>query len=412
MSKPDWPAQTECVGSLQGMLSENRRINGINCKLLARIFVVFVAVFMAGTSAHAHRPGESYIYLIVSEAALRGEFHIRFTELAKVFEMDLDNDEILTDREVASRHDSIGAYLAERLRFHHDGEEHSPVIGKLAFFGPETARQIKLHFEVPTLAPPPDELEVSYRFLYDELDPEHLPMLLFKSNTRMRLAENEWVVSLVFREGEERQTVSLLPQPFPVLVPRLGEVGLRQILTSPYHFLVVLLAVIPCAWVRSDGRWRGRKTPGGVAGAVVSTGALFAAGFTGGIFFREFVHYMMTDWQSTSLVLAAGAILLLDNLYPLRFIKRWVPLVLAGALCGASRTFYRAEVGLEKSLYEFVLPGVASGIFLAALLIAASILTLAMITLPRPVNGTLPVAVSSTLVLTTAAVMAILGWTL
>jgi hypothetical protein len=298
------------------------------------------AVLLAALPAAAHRPGESYVYLITDDGPLRGEIDIRFSDLAKVFDLDADGDAIVSEAEVIAQKQGISDYLAARLLFHSEAGDHVPIPGDIEFFGPVGERQLKLFFAVPDLAPPPDTLGVTYAFLYDEIDPAHVPMLLFKSNENMRLGENEWVVSLVFGPGAERQEVSLIPLPAGETALRLAGVGLRQMLTSPYHALVALLALLPCLWARGPTGWSDPRAPADVITVALATAALFAVAFAAGIFVREFWVYRLTDWQSTWIVVAAGAVLLAHNLFPVPGVPRWLPVGLAGLLCGLSRSLY------------------------------------------------------------------------
>lgn len=379
---------------------------------LAVVVLACVSFVVFTMPANAHRPGESYVYLEVDDGPLRGEFHIRFSDLAKLFQLDADHDGTVSEQEVLAEREAIADYLSRRLTFHDGSVDHTPVAGELGFFGPVHARQIQLHFAVPTLSPPPDDLGVSYRFLYDDVDPAHLPMLLFKSNTRMRLDENEWVVSKVFQDGRERHQLSLLPTPASKLVPKLGFVGIEQVVTSWYHLIVVLLLILPCLWSRGDHRWVHRRSLDGVVQAVLTTSGVFTAAFISGLLIREIAHYRLSDWQSTGLLLAASTILLIDNFRPVPRVGRWLAGGVAGLFCGLSRSFYGLEVGIDKGLLELTLPAFALGLFSGVVIVSVAVLTATSLVLPDRADGGFFIRVGSILLAISMITLVMLGTTL
>lgn len=344
-------------------------------RLHLALFAALLALLLfSAQKAEAHRPGESYVYLKVSEGPLLGEYHIRFSDLEKIFQLDGDGDGVISEAEVTANRPEIATYLTERLRFYDSFGSHTPVLEALDFFGPQNARQIQLFFSVPTLDPPPDAIDVEYRFLYDEVDPVHRPMLLQKSNTRMHLDENEWVVSLVFETGAERQTVDLQPPSTADLLREFIQHGFFQILLSPLHLGIALIALM--VWIRPQSS-DDVPTPQSLPRVVLSVGLValtIASGFAVGLFFREVVHYRLTDVQNVALLAAALVIVLLDNIIKLKSIWRCVTVLLAGVLFGATRSDYGMVVGLNKGMPEIVVPGFAVGIFVAVCFLALVVL--------------------------------------
>jgi hypothetical protein len=303
---------------------------------------------------------------------LAGEFHIRFEDLTKAIPLDVDGDGVITDEEVATLKPQIDAYLAARLRFHDSAGSHAPVPGELDFFGPEKARQMKLHFTVPQIDPPPDLLDVEYVFLYDDVDADHQPMLLQKSNTRMRLDYNEWFVSLVFGTGAERQVVDLQPPGIGRLIPEFIRYGLFQILLSPIHLAIALIVLIPCLRIRpADAPVPALSRVAVDAGR---TALIFAAGFGAGLLLRSTLNYRPTDPQNVTLLGMALLVAALTSLVAAGSIWRWIAVFVAAAICGGIVNDYSSLVGLNKGLVEIVIPGFAVGLFAGLCLLAAAIL--------------------------------------
>jgi hypothetical protein len=333
---------------------------------------LITALFLAGSlgAARAHRPGESYVYIDVTDDGLSGEFHIRLEDVAKAFDLDRDGDGITTEAEVAAGADSIRADLAGRLFFFRDGERHAIAPTALEFFGHARVRQMRLKFDVPGFGPPPEAIDVEYRFLYDGADPDHRPMLLQASNTRMRLAENEATVSLVFEPGAERQTVSLVPPPRGPLFLEFLLHGVRQILGDPDRLLLAVALLLPVVARRRPGRWDPFATlKDSVRNAAVAAAA-FGGGLAAALIVLSYVPFRGGPLLGDGLLALSLILVAVDNFRPLPGLARWHVAALAGALQGAGRNDYGGFVGLNGGLVEAVPTGFGAGAAVAVLAVA------------------------------------------
>lgn len=339
------------------------------------LLVVAASTLLWPDSAHAHRPGESYVYLIISEGPLDGEIHVRISDMAKAVQLDANGDGVVTDEEAADSYYEVAKYLTDRLRFFDGGAEHVPVPGKLWFFGPSSARQMVLNFRVPSIDPPPDELMVAYRFLYDGIDAEHRPMLLLKSNPRMGVEENEAFVSLVFEPGVGPQVVSLVPLPFVQLVPSMMYSGILHVVLSPFHLMIIVAALLGCLhWLsQQDDETRGGKE---LAMNVAGVAGLFALGYAAGLLFRDLNPARLSDDDIEHLFAAALGLAALANILVARTKLRWVALFVAGALCGATPSTLVEAAGWNIDRLGVVILSYALGVFAAACLLGAAILPL------------------------------------
>lgn len=335
-----------------------------------RVACVLLLLLMAG-GASAHRPGESYVYISVSDPELSGEFHIRVADIAKAVELDTDGDGTVSDAEVEARRTDIFDHLGQRLYFYANGERHRIEPLDMRFFAKPKVRQMAIEFGVPTLTPVPEKIEVEYRFLYDGADPAHRPMLLQESNTRMRLAENEWFVSLVFEPGGERHSLSLVPPPRGPLFREFVLHGFYMMLADLERVLLIGALLLPVVVRRQAGAWQPQGGAVHVARGVAATAAALAVGMAAALMIR--VQY---DWRPTppydyGLLALSLALVAVDNFRPLPWVRRWQVALVAGVLQGAGRNDYTALVGLNKGLPEIVLSGFALGVALAVIVVAA-----------------------------------------
>lgn len=334
--------------------------------------ILFGALLMPN-GADAHRPGESYVYLIIKEAPLEGEYHVRFSDMAKVVSLDVDDDGVVTDEEVIQSYGDIADYLTSRLRFIDGSSAHEPVPGELELFGPSSARQFVLKFSVPTIDPPPEALAVDYRFLYDGIDTEHVPMLLLKKNVRTGLRYNEAGVSLVFGTGTERQVVSFMAPPVFELVAKTLPIGFMQIILNSSFVIIALAALLGCL------RWRAQREEdeGGVAGLArnaAMVALMLACGYIAGVFLKDYYEIRLPDRDTKNVLAAALGLAFLGNLLVMNGLLRGVATIGAGVLCGATSRGYLIPSGQFQGITEVVLPSYALGLFLAYCLLAAALL--------------------------------------
>jgi hypothetical protein len=334
-----------------------------------RALIAIILVCAAG-QAVAHRPGESYVYIDVSDAEITGAFHIRLEDLAKAIDLDADGNGSLIDAEVEARREEVANYLRDRLIFHAGGFAHRIVPEELRFFGDPHIRQMELEFDLPTLRPVPESLEVENRFLYEGVDPAHRPMLLQQSNARMRLHENEWFVSLVFEPGAERQSLSLIPPPAGPLFARFLLHGAYMMLTDPDRLLLLGALLLPLVRRREDG-WQPTGGLTAAARSVCATALALSAGMAAALYVRMHFGVGPTPPFDTGLLALSLALVAVDNFHPIPGLRRWHITLLCGLLQGSGRNDYVGLVGLNKGMPEVVLTGFALGVALAVVIVAA-----------------------------------------
>ena len=361
-------------------------------------------LFVTGTPADAHRVGESYVYIDVTDQEMTGRFHIRLADLTKAVNLDTDGDGRAGDAEFEAKSAQVYDYLTDRLSFFTGGQAHKVRISSHGFFGPKDARQVDIRFDIPTLGPPPEALEIEYRFLYDGVDPAHRPMLLQASNSRLRLEKNEAMVSLVFEPGAERQVLSLVPPPLPEIFGRFVVRGVYQILKDPVRILFVIVLFLPAVMLRSGTSWTpGETIRGAIAYARrVATG--FALGFTAALALPAFQIVTPAKEIAQILFVLSFIILAVDNFRPLPYLGRTQVALVLGLLQGLGPNVFMRKLGLDEGFVEIALPGFGVGIWLAMALIAAFVIPLIALVCEAPLYQRLALRYSS-LPLTLAAVI-------
>jgi hypothetical protein len=350
-----------------------------------RYLLATLAVVLWASAADAHRPGESYVYLDVSESEVTGKLHIRLSDLTKAIPLDQNDDGLIEEGEFEAKVEEVKDYLTGRLTFHDADRVHGVRLSGHRFFGPEDARQVEIDFEIPTLGPPPDNIDVEYRFLYDGIEPAHRPMVLQSSNTRMGLVENEAVASAVFGVGSERQPVSLVPPPPGQIFQDFVFHGIFQALSAPLGVLLLAALFLPSVMRRVGGRWAPLDRAPQALAAAGGVAAAFVAGYMAALV------PITQGWTaplavSPSVVLALSALVIAaDNFRPFAYLRRWHLALALGLAQGALGNGFMHLLGLNQGFAEIALAGFAVGLGLAVTLVAAAVVPLPIVLRSLPV---------------------------
>ena len=329
------------------------------------VWVALALVLAATFPADAHRQGESYLYLDVTEAGISGEYHLRLADLMRALPLDTDGDGQLSEAEFEAGFDAIRDYLVARTVFYAGETEHRPVLGSHEFFAEGPDLQALVHYELPTLGPPPDMLDASFVVLFDGPDPDHRTLLLQASNTRLGLVDNESYHSLVFAPGRERQTLDLRPAPAGRVLFDFFRHGLRQALTSPAHLCILALIVLPLGL-------RGPMEPGRTAGLALALSAGATAGLVAGMV-AQHASALALDGYGKRILLVfvlASMAAIWSALRSPGPVPSLVAAFVSAALVGLLARGYYPNLGLAAGMPALTLAGFAAGIAAATLALA------------------------------------------
>ncbi len=351
------------------------RFGGILARSVA--YILFLTLLsLAAAPAQAHRPGESYIYVDVSDAEMTGRFHIRLVDVNKAVSLDANGDGEVSEAEYDARAPEVYRYLTERLAFHAGRAAHRVEISGHSFFGPDDARQVDIEFALPSLGPPPETIEVEYRFLYDGSDPAHSPMLLQASNTRLKLEDNEAMVSLVFGTQRERLALSLVPPPPGEIFRGFALDGLFRILSKPIRILAVLALLLPVVMLRSGTAWQARGSARSVAADAAVVVTAFSLAFTATLALPAFDLMAPSKLASQALFATSIVLLAIDNFRPLPRLRRVHVALIVGALQGLGPNGFVDDLGLNRGFADIALGGFGVGVWVAMVVIAGVALPL------------------------------------
>lgn len=216
--------------------------------------LTLAALVFHTNTANAHRSGESYVYINVTDEDLSGKVHVTFDHLSNVVDMDANDDGVVTKDEFDSKKGDIYALMEERVQFFDGDKEHPIVVTGHNFIDPEGELWASILYDVPTMGTPPEQLDAQYRFLFDDQDPTHRGLLIIESNTRAGISENEAQHSLIFKPGRERQSFKVDGVPKTSVFGRFLEEGIYHIVPIGYdHILFLISLLLPSVMVLQAG---------------------------------------------------------------------------------------------------------------------------------------------------------------
>ncbi len=356
--------------------------------MLARLSCV-LALFLCGVlsaNAWAHRLGESYVYLNVTDEALTGRFEVTLADVDRF--VPLETDGALTMAAFDAKAPAVYAYLQPRLVFYADGRRYPVEITGHGSLDTEVGTFSQTDFVVPGLSPVPDVIEVDYTPLFADSDPDHLGLLLIESNTRTGQADNESFVSLVFGPDTGRQSLQLTGAPWQATLPAFIGYGMMHVLSGVEHLLFLAVLLLPAVMVRDGDRWAPGSEPQSALLMPIAAVSLFslAQALSLGLATLSGIAlpFRLIEWVM-ALAIAALAV---NNVRPWLGRRVWPLLALMGLVHGGSFDVLLAPLGVTPhdqvpALIGFSL-GVELGQVIAILVVFPVLFALRRWVLYRP----------------------------
>lgn len=228
-----------------------------------RVFCAFCAVLLASLSlASAHGFNESYVYFTVTEEALTGRVEARLPDLDTLVGLDADGDGKTTTEEFSARADDVIARFEGRVTLRADGTEHKAIFDGYDFLRTPEGTFAQMHFAVPGIGAPPEEVEVIYVSPFQETDPGHLGYGLIENNYRTGVEDNEGNIAVAFRPGSETQTLYLDGEPGWTVFGNYIQRGARHVWDGFDHMIFLIALLLPAVLRREDGQWSPVETIG------------------------------------------------------------------------------------------------------------------------------------------------------
>ena len=342
---------------------------------LAALLLVCLALCCAGT-AQAHRLGESYIYLNVSESALTGRFEVTLNDLNKVFPLDTNGDGEISKQEFLAQSAAVQRYLAPRLKFYHENRTYPIEVTHSEVHDYGVAEFALVHFEVPSLESVPLQIETEYQYLYDGFEPTHRGLLVIENNPRTKTVDNESQVALIFGPGSERQALSLNGTPWYEVMSAFIKHGVWHIWIGFDHILFIISLLLPSVMILRAGGWEPVGDFKSAFMFVVKVITLFTVAHSVTLSLSALGIVKLPVRLVEAVIAVSIIVVALNNIYPVFNRRIWLVVFGFGLFHGLGFANVLAPLGAERSSLLTALIGFNVGVEIGQLAIIAVVFPL------------------------------------
>ncbi len=213
------------------------------------IAVLLAFQLLAVSSAMAHRAGEGYIYLDVTDETISGRFEMRVEDLLKTVGANADADEF------ENVFPQIAERLGQSLSIEINGKSFPARIKTFEVFLTRPGLYTKIVFETDYRGPIPDVVTIDHRSIFTEALPGQPVLVLLASNTKTGIESNEARHALVFGDGEERKDLSLAPTGAWEMFSNFFRYGVRHFLIGYDHIAFLVALLLPSVLIAQNGQW-------------------------------------------------------------------------------------------------------------------------------------------------------------
>jgi hypothetical protein len=208
------------------------------------VFLGFLLSWAFPSTAFAHYPDQSYIYLQIHENSVTGRFEISTRDLNKVFKLDLSAG--LTKEDVAPYLAKFQEYVLQNASFSAtDGSGY-----QIRFTEPDILRAeafgdfVLLKFELEGVKKVPEKINVQYQAFIKDIS-GHTGLLVIEENKNTGLTNNESMHSLEFSPGRAKQELSTTENFLWRSLLAMIKSGIYHIWIGFDHILFLLALLLP-----------------------------------------------------------------------------------------------------------------------------------------------------------------------
>ena len=333
-----------------------------------------LTLFYAGL-AQAHRLGESYIFLDVTEKALAGRFEVTLNDLNKVFSLTVNGEEV-SEQDFLARSSEVQNYLEPRLTFYHENQTHPVVVTHSEVRDYGVAKFALVYFEVPSLESVPLQIETEYLYLLDGFESTHRSFLVIENNPRTKTVDNESQIALIFSPGAERQNLSLNGTPWPEVMSTFIKHGVWHIWIGFDHILFIISLLLPSVMILRAGGWEPVADFKSAFLFVVKVITLFTVAHSITLSLSALGIVKLPVRLVEAVIAVSIIIVALNNIFPVFNRRIWLVVFGFGLFHGLGFANVLAPLGAERSSLLTALVGFNVGVEIGQLAIIAVVFPL------------------------------------
>ena len=322
--------------------------------LKIHVLLCFLLITGFHSTAFAHFPNQSYIYLQIQENFITGRFEISTPDLNKVFSLDLKPG--LTKEDLAPHLFKIQEYVLQNASFNaQEGGRY-----QIRFTEPDILRAetfgdfVLLKFELEGVKNVPPKINVQYDAFIQDIS-GHTTLLVIEENKKTGVTNNESMHSLKFTPGETNQELSttenFLLRSFLAMVKS----GIWHIWIGFDHILFLLALLLPSVLrYRSkdevselhNNRWKPLEKFNPALLNVVKIVTCFTIAHSITLCLAAFQIITLPSRLIESIIAISIALAAIHNIYPLFSKKEWLIAFVFGLFHGFGFASVLAEKGL------------------------------------------------------------------
>jgi len=333
---------------------------------MMRLLCTLILVAMAST-AHAHKPSDSYLTLKVEGNNIQGQWDIALRDLDFAIGLDSNGDGKITWGELRARHKAVAAYALPRLKIDSEGQSCPTRATANLVDNHSDGAYAVLRF-VAECGKPLTAVTLGYNLLFD-VDPQHKGLL--------RLEYKGTTTTGIFSPDKSSQQFTLTE------VTRLrqfldyaGE-GVWHIWIGFDHILFLLSLLLPAVLYRTKKHWE--AVPGFRPALIdvlkIVTAFTLAHSIT--LTLATLGVLTLPSRLVESAIAASVVLSALNNIFPLFEGKRWMVAFTFGLIHGFGFASVLADLGLPQDTLLLALVGFNLGVEGGQLAIVSVFLPLA-----------------------------------
>lgn len=313
------------------------------------------------SSAHAHKPSDSYLKITVADQRINGQWDIALRDLDYAIGLDSDgNGEIIWD-EVRARHEDIAAYAMSRLELA-NGRQVCPAQVGSHLINEHTDGAyavLRFHANCPSAI---SILGMRYT-LFADIDPQHRGLL--------NLQHAGVTTTAIFGPDKPSQSFKLATPNMLAQFAGYVKEGIWHIWIGFDHILFLLSLLLPAVLVLNGGKWQAATSFKAAFIDVLKIVTAFTLAHSITLTLAT-LHIIVLPSRWVEAAIAASVVVAaLNNIFPILLARRWIAAFVFGLIHGFGFASVLADLGLPQSSLLLALVGFNLGVEVGQLAIVS-----------------------------------------
>lgn len=344
----------------------NRTFNSAILYICIAIIFCFLAIF----KAHAHAPGQSYLYFQVYDQKVTTRVEITVDDLNQALDLDLPTNRQAKAEEIEPHLQQIQDYINQNLIISHNQQQYPLEYQGYHHFKTGFARFLTFDYQIGNLPEIPSQLDVYYGVLLD-IEPKHKNLVVIEHNWDGGIFANESSVSLVFSANSPPQTLDLSSASFFKGFLAVIKIGFLQIFEGTDHILFLIALILPSVLPRENLGGKPVQSFRLAGFYVIKIAIVFGVAHSITLALATLQIVELSTRIVQSIIALSIAIAAVNIIYPLFGSRIWLIIFAFGLFHGFAFAHVLAKLGIVQEYTFWSLFGFNLGIELGQITIIA-----------------------------------------